>query len=152
MQDTDRQTTTAPSVATLRNRWEQQHGRPAPSGLGKDLLTRAVAWNEQARSRGDLARTARRELVRLAAQLHRSGDLDLERQPRLKPGTRLVREWHGDTYHVTVLNDGYLFQEKHYSSLSYIAQVITGVKWSGPRFFGLERSGTRGRRGAAANG
>jgi hypothetical protein len=35
------------------------------------------------------------------------------------------------------MDDGYLFDDRRYASLSQIAQVITGTKWSGPRFFGL---------------
>ena len=38
---------------------------------------------------------------------------------------------------MTVVPDGFLWQEKTYSSLSTIAQLITGTKWNGPRFFGL---------------
>ena len=33
--------------------------------------------------------------------------------------------------------DGFLWGDKIYSSLSTIAQAITGTRWNGPRFFGL---------------
>ena len=56
-----------------------------------------------------------------------------------RPGTRLLREWHGVTYEVTILEGGVLFQGKNYRSLSEIARVITGVRWSGPLFFGLNK-------------
>ena len=36
--------------------------------------------------------------------------------------------------------DGFEYAGKTYSSLSKIAQAITGAHWSGPRFFGLNRS------------
>jgi hypothetical protein len=36
-----------------------------------------------------------------------------------------------------VLDDGFAWQERTYSSLSEIAKAITGTKWNGPRFFGL---------------
>lgn len=55
-----------------------------------------------------------------------------------QPGTRLIREWHGNVYEVTVLENGYRWQGKTYESLSRIASEITGAKWSGPRFFGLK--------------
>jgi Protein of unknown function (DUF2924) len=54
-----------------------------------------------------------------------------------QPGSRLVREWQGTTYTVDVLDDGFFYKEKSYRSLSAIALVITGARWSGPRFFGL---------------
>ena len=54
-----------------------------------------------------------------------------------QPGMRLVREWHGVTYEVTVTESGYRYQGESYRSLTAIAQHITGAGWSGPRFFGL---------------
>jgi len=38
-----------------------------------------------------------------------------------------------------VTEDGFEYAGKTYSSLSKIAQTITGAHWSGPRFFGLNR-------------
>ena len=55
----------------------------------------------------------------------------------IKPGTRLVREWHGVTHTVLVLDDGVEWQGRRYRSLSLVAREITGARWSGPRFFGL---------------
>ena len=56
---------------------------------------------------------------------------------RLTPGARLMREWGGKTHVVDVIEGGYVFEAKVYPSLSAIAGKITGVHWSGPRFFGL---------------
>ena len=42
---------------------------------------------------------------------------------------------------VTVLEDGFLFEDRRYTSLTEVAQAITGAHWSGPRFFGLARTG-----------
>jgi Protein of unknown function (DUF2924) len=52
-------------------------------------------------------------------------------------GTVLVREWQGATHHVTVVNDGFLWNGSTYRSLSGIARAITGTNWNGPRFFGM---------------
>ena len=59
------------------------------------------------------------------------------RRRRMLPGARLVREWNGKTYVVDVIEGGYVFEAKVYRSLTAIAGKITGVHWSGPRFFGL---------------
>jgi hypothetical protein len=56
---------------------------------------------------------------------------------QLKPGTRLVRSWHGRTISVLVSEAGYVFEDRTYRSLSRIAREVTGAAWSGPRFFGL---------------
>jgi hypothetical protein len=55
----------------------------------------------------------------------------------VKPGTRLVREWHGQTHTVLVYADGVEWRGQRYRSLSVLARQITGAHWSGPRFFGL---------------
>jgi len=38
---------------------------------------------------------------------------------------------------VLVLGDGVQYRGQKYRSLSEVAKVITGSKWSGPVFFGL---------------
>jgi len=38
---------------------------------------------------------------------------------------------------VTVLESAFSYRGKTYPSLSAIARLITGVRWSGPAFFGL---------------
>src|SRR5580700_6634552 len=60
--------------------------------------------------------------------------------PSLRPraGTVLVRDWGGVTHQAKVLEDGILFRSKRYKSLSEVARVITGARWSGPLFFGLK--------------
>ena len=100
---------------------------------------RSIAWQLQATAHGDLAPAVTRQLDRLAGQLAKSGDLDIEREVGLKPGTKLVRAWRGRTLQVLVLESGYLFEDRRYASLSHVAIAITGTRWSGPRFFGLKQ-------------
>lgn len=56
---------------------------------------------------------------------------------RLELGARLLRDWNGKTHAVDVVENGFLYEEETYRSLSAIARRITGAHWSGPRFFGL---------------
>jgi hypothetical protein len=67
---------------------------------------------------------------------------------QLKAGTVLVREWHGVSHRVTVLDDGFDFRGERFRSLSEIARKITGVRWSVPLFFGLKSSASEQRDGA----
>ena len=53
-------------------------------------------------------------------------------------GTRLIRDWNGVEHTITVLKDGFEWQGRKYKSLSGIAREITGVRWNGYRFFGLQ--------------
>lgn len=129
----------AMSQAQLRAEWRRWHkGQIMPAGLGRDLATRAISWRMQAKVQGGQLPASARELGRLVKQLRESGDLAIAQELRLKPGTKLVREWRSRIYHVLVLDDGFQFHDRHYRSLTPIAQEITGTRWSGPRFFGLK--------------
>lgn len=77
-------------------------------------------------------------MLQLAAQLDKGGEISAVTAPTLSPGTRLLREWKGRTIEVTIVENGYLFEERLYTSLSQIAEHVTGTHWSGPRFFGLK--------------
>lgn len=126
--------------ARLRAEWRRLHrGQPLPEGLTASQLKRAIAWRLQEKAYGGLPPARLRELDRLAEQLSVEGHIDVEGPRSLKPGTRLVRHWHGTVHCVTVLDDGFEFENRHYSSLTQIAREITGAAWSGPRFFGLKR-------------
>ena len=47
---------------------------------------------------------------------------------------------------VMVLADGFSWNGKTYRSLSKVAFAMTGIRWSGPRFFGLYKPSSEGRR------
>lgn len=59
---------------------------------------------------------------------------------KVGPSTVLLREWGSANHQVTVLKEEVLFGGKRYRSLSEVARVITGSRWSGPLFFGLRMS------------
>ena len=59
----------------------------------------------------------------------------------LRSGMHLVRQWNGRTISVSVEEDGYIWEERPYRSLSAVAREVTGTSWSGPRFFGLHDHG-----------
>ena len=98
---------------------------------------RAVAHRIQELALGGLRPEPRRQLLRIAQQLKQTGEATIRARPELKPGTRLMREWHGRTYDVLVLDDSFSWQGTSYRSLSALARKITGTAWSGPLFFGL---------------
>jgi len=53
-------------------------------------------------------------------------------------GSVLTRNWKGRRHTVRVSEEGYEWEGETYRSLSKIAQLITGTRWSGPRFFGVQ--------------
>jgi Protein of unknown function (DUF2924) len=130
--------------AQLRSEWRRIFKKEAPPH-STDLMLRAISWRLQSRAHGDLSRTTRQRLDKLAGARDRDDRAGAIAQSQLAPGTRLVREWNEQMIEVIVLEDGYLFQDRRFTSLSQIARHVTGTHWSGPRFFGLKkrRQGTR---------
>ena len=43
---------------------------------------------------------------------------------------------------VEARDKGFIHDGETYASLSHVARVITGTRWSGPRFFGLRGGAT----------
>jgi hypothetical protein len=122
------------ALDVLRRRWRVVFGRTPPAPLSKDLLGRMIAWRLQERAFGGLDR----ESLTFLDGLARHGGSP---RRRLKPGTVLVRDYHGQRHTVTVAADGFEWQGTTYASLSAIARAITGTAWSGPRFFALRPNG-----------
>ena len=127
-------------AASLRAEGRQLYRSHPPKRAGRDLLARAIAYKLQERALGGLSATTKRKLRAFAEQLETGNGTTFDAGIALKPGAKMVREWHGETYAVIALEDGFEFEGRHYRSLSKIAQEITGAHWSGPRFFGLKRA------------
>ncbi|MGC2303802.1 DUF2924 domain-containing protein [Candidatus Binatus sp.] len=124
--------------ADLKERWRALYGTEPPRHISRDLLIRALAYRIQEKALGGLKPSTRRLLARVASDSSARRSVRVAPQPALKPGTVLLREWHGTQHQVIVREDGIVFRGKPYKSLSEVAYRITGTKWSGPRFFGLK--------------
>ena len=98
-----------------------------------------IPWKLQEKLHGGLTPAQKRTLAGLAEDPWESGGIAATPAVRMKPGSKLVREWRGETHTVLVLEDGFDGKGEHRPSLSSIAREITGTHWSGPRFFGLKR-------------
>ena len=127
------------SPAQVRVEWLRTFSTPAPK-LGHRLLAFAVAYRLQEKASGGLPSKQIREIDGMIGRLEKGEEIKTVVAPTLRPGTQLVREWHGSTHRVMILDDAYLYRDERYGSLSEIARKITGAHWSGPRFFGLAKS------------
>jgi len=130
-------------VGELRARWHTVFRRRAPPHLPRHLLFRILAYRLQADRLGELDTDSRRLLDRIGSGPAERIDrlvVDLSRsRSELRPGTLLTREWDGHLQRVMVLADGFAWNGKTYPSLSKVAFAMTGTRWSGPRFFGLDQ-------------
>src|SRR6516162_10552316 len=124
-------------IAALRSRYRELFRTEPPKAFGPDLLRRSIAHRIQERAYGGLSRERRRLLDQLVKAARAKPDGRLELPRRIKPGSELVRTWNRRTYRVMVMEKGFAWGGKTFSSLSEIAFAITGTRWNGPRFFGL---------------
>jgi hypothetical protein len=118
--------------AGLQQRWREIFKATPPAAFTPDLLARGIAHRMQERALGCLEPA-------LTRRLQSTGQSREDGKPKLRSGNRLVRRWRGGTYVVDVTDDGFRYLETTYGSLSEIAGLITGTRWSGPRFFGLPK-------------
>lgn len=122
----------------LRQRWTEFFGLAPSPRISRELLVRAVAYRMQEEAHRGLGTSCRRQLLRLTKTLGEGGSIEVPQTRSFKPGTKLIREWKGKVHEVVIAGGTYIWAGKHYRSLSQIARAITGTRWSGPRFFGLE--------------
>jgi len=123
----------------LRRRWKALYGTEPPPRASRDLLMRFVAYRLQERMLGGLSASTRRLLERIADNAAARPPTRVTAQRKLHPGAILLRNWGGVQHQVTVLQGGVQFRGKQYRSLSEVARIITGSRWSGPLFFGLKK-------------
>jgi len=117
--------------------WRKFYKTEPPFKISGQLMVRAIAYKMQEQVMGGLKLSTHKFLASVIDNI--ASDKSLPKPPAsLKPGTKLIREWHGVTYEVAILEGEILFQGKQYRSLSEVARIITGVRWSGPLFFGLK--------------
>ena len=117
----------------LKRHWRSLYDSDPPVRISRPLLLRSIAHRMQERALGSLKPALCRLLDQVALEQTPSSPT-----PIYKPGTRLLRQWHGETHEVILLEDGVQYRGEKIRSLSEVACRITGTKWSGPRFFGLK--------------
>ena len=83
-------------LSAMRQEWRRLY-RAEPPRLSRDLMMRAIAYRIQEIAFGGLSKATLRRLATLAAEFECDGRIATPAKPRVKPGARLVREWHGRT-------------------------------------------------------
>jgi hypothetical protein len=124
----------------LQNLWKKVFNADAPESLRKSAMIPILGYRIQELAYGGLSAKSTKRLLELARAIEADPTAAIAPDPRIKPGTRLVRQWHGQVHVVNVEETGYEYKGSRYGSLSEVAQLITGTKWSGPRFFGLNKN------------
>ncbi len=132
----------------LRAQWRNVFAKRAPKTLSRSLLIRILAYRVQADALGDLdvrilrvldGYGARDKRVRQGERKNERSDARSSSRPHIKPGSVLVRECAGRVHRVMALDAGFAWEGGMYRSLSEVARAITGTRWNGRRFFGVDR-------------
>jgi hypothetical protein len=128
-------------------------------------LRRKIAWHVQARKEGGLPDSARQYALAVArgtalrvqisenvARRKKAVPLDRTVTTAVAPehgarlplaGSLLMKDYKGRTILVRVFDHGFEYDGRKFTSLSAIAQDITGTKWNGWTFFGLAKKEDR---------
>jgi hypothetical protein len=130
-------------------------------------LRRKIAWHVQALKDGGLPESVRQYAIAIARGTElrlRMSENASRRQAGVRleetatttvvqtldarlpmPGSLIVKKYKTQTVVVKVLNEGFEYDGRRFTSLSAIAGEITGTRWNGFAFFGLEKEDRRAR-------
>ncbi|KRP85216.1 hypothetical protein AOQ73_39095 [Bradyrhizobium pachyrhizi] len=128
-------------VDVLKARWRELFDTEPPA-YNRRFLENRLAYRIQELAYGGLSRETHDRLKAMAKQYANQEPTERKARPALRPiaGTKLIREWQGVEYSVTVRLNDFEYLGRPYKSLSSIARDITGTKWNGWVFFGLKNT------------
>jgi len=150
----------------LQQLYRKMFGADLPS-WNSEQARRRIAWHVQAEKEGALPESARLHALAIAREAGlrirartgaNAGTRDRavqhatvtgivsDHDSRLPmPGSVIVKEYRGRNILVQVVDDGFEYDGRRFTSLSAIAKEITGTKWNRLLFFGLAKGSARGR-------
>jgi hypothetical protein len=118
--------------------WRELFEDEPPVEMRKDLMLRMVAQRLQEQEFGGLPENSTRRLRQIAAVVEADPKALVSTRAPIKSGTRMVRQWKDQVHVVNVEGKQFEYRGDRYESLSEIARLITGTRWSGPLFFGVK--------------
>jgi hypothetical protein len=130
------------SKTALGELWKELFSSSPPPQLRRPLMVPILAYRLQEQAFGSLNAAGRGRLRQLARAFETNTNSSISSIPSIRTGTRLVRQWGDQVHLVNVEASGYEYQGVRYQSLSEIARLITGTRWSGPLFFGIKSDQT----------
>ena len=124
------------SVDDLCQRWESVFKKP-PNTRRRAYLIPRLAYEIQRVAYGGMTEESQETLDGMI-----DGRIEIEKKNNRihtpPVGTKLIRQYGKEEHHVMVTRSGFEYKGATHKSLSEIARIITGTRWSGPVFFGLK--------------
>ena len=149
MNDDNRGLIVIKQIMALQNRttkelnelWDKMFGIP-PAVASRQHIIAKLAYRIQELAYSGLDEATENKIqaaVREISRPKKSGEKSFKKFiPMI--GTKIVKEYRGAMHEVMVVSNGFSYAGAVYSSLSAVAQKITGTKWNGYKFFQLSRS------------
>ncbi|MAI61862.1 MAG: hypothetical protein CBB87_05115 [Micavibrio sp. TMED27] len=125
------------SLEELRGRWTEAWGKRPHGTMGRRMMLKSLEFKQREKEADGLSPERQNRLDELVKSYKRNPD-GFDKTAQLKPGTRLVRVYNGKKHSVLVKANGFEYEGETYTSLSKIANEITGSRWNGWLFFGLK--------------
>jgi DUF2924 family protein len=118
-----------------------------PAIKSRSYVFRRTAWKLQEQRYGGLSQSAQDRLEELIAETRTRLQGKVRTEHRTLPrrgagprvGTILTRQYKGEEIRVHVRPEGFEWNGVIFKSLSAVARAITGSRWNGPLFFGLNQ-------------
>ncbi len=151
----------AMGAAEVQKLYREKFGANVPGG-NTEHARRKIAWHLQARAEGGLPESVRQHGLGIARaqRLHRvmernqikrasgiklpnasSARVHVDQDCRIPlPGSVLVKDYGNKTHIVHVLDSGFEYEGEQFPSLSALANRISGSRWNGYLFFGLQKA------------
>lgn len=127
----------AANISALKEMFRQEFGFDIQIS-NAETIKRRLQYRVQENICGGLTDEEIATLDRIADEEERNERKSGKALKAFLPGTRLVRQYKGHNHEVTVGEAGtFIYGGDTYSSLSAIAEKITGTHWNGKRFFGV---------------
>lgn len=130
-------------MAVLRQLWARAWGIMPHRYIRRETLEKSLVYRQRQLAGEGLTAAQQKKLDHFVAQYRRDPHCFDDGRIVLSTGTRLVRIWKGVKHSVLVLESGFEYGERAYTSLSEIAFTITGTRWNGWVFFGLKKRGAK---------
>lgn len=125
------------TLAELNAKFNELYGFNAPRTNARNLRAR-LAYRIQEIYLGGVSEQDMETLRALADGDSLANLKILEKPLAALRGTRLIRHWHGKRHEVVADGAGkFLYDGKPYRSLTAVANAITGTRWNGKAFFGV---------------
>ena len=115
--------------SALVEKYKRLYAKLPPRRLSREQIELAVAYRLQKLLNANL----RAKMMQALAATEAIASILISNSRH----TELIREWRGRIYSVTLLDDGVMYDDQRYRTLSAVARVITGKRCCGSEFFGV---------------